>query len=83
MFSNEGALLESSPKIPTEVVTRLRSLSHELSNSIATVMHATYLLGQATLDENSQKLVALLQSASREAARINGEFRDILREHSE
>jgi hypothetical protein len=71
-----------SPKIPTEAVTRLRSLAHELSNAIEIVMQAAYLLGHAELDEDSQKWLAV-HSASRDAARINRELRDILRSHSQ
>jgi hypothetical protein len=73
----------TSPKIPTEVVTRLRSLAHDLSNAIETVMQAGYLLGQAKLDEDTRKWVALIDAASRDAARINREIRDILRAHSD
>jgi murein L,D-transpeptidase YcbB/YkuD len=72
-----------SSKIPTEVVTRLRSLAHELSNAIEIVMQAAYLLGYAKLDEDTQKWLAVVDSASRDAARINRELRDILRSHSQ
>ena len=75
--------MRNSPKIPPDVSARLRTLAHDLSNAIETVMQAGYLLGQAKLDEDTKKWVALIDNASREAARINREIRDILRTNSE
>jgi hypothetical protein len=73
----------NSPKIPPEINTKLRTLAHDLSNAIETVMQAGYLLGQAKLDEDTKKWVGLIDNASRDAARINREIRDILRTNSE
>ena len=73
----------NSPKIPHDVSTRLRTLAHDLSNAIETVMQAGYLLGQAKLEGDTKKWVALIDAASRDAARINREIRDILRANSE
>jgi hypothetical protein len=66
----------------TEVVMRLRSLAHDLSNSIETVMQASYLLAQAKLDDTNKKWVELIDNATRDAARINREIREILRSQS-
>jgi hypothetical protein len=65
-----------------EVVMRLRTLAHDLSNSIETVMQASYLLAQAKLDDNNKKWVELIDNATRDAARINREIREILRSQS-
>ena len=73
----------NSPKIPHDVSTRLRTLAHDLSNAIETVMQAGYLLGQAKQEGDTKKWVALIDPASRDAARINREIRDILRANSE
>ena len=73
----------NSVKIPLDISTKLRTLAHDLSNAIETVMQAGYLLGQAKLDEENKKWVGLIDNASREAARINREIRDILRNNSE
>ena len=62
-----------------DVNKKLRTLAHDLSNSIETVMQATYLLGQSELDETSKKWVSLIDNATRDAARINREIREILR----
>jgi K+-sensing histidine kinase KdpD len=61
---------------------QLRSLAHDLSNSIETVMQATYLLSQSQLDETSKKWAELIDTAIREAARINRDIREILRSQS-
>jgi len=66
----------------TEVTTKLRSLAHDLSNSIETIMQASYLLGQGNLDDNSKRWLELIDTATRDAARINREIREILRSQS-
>lgn len=71
--------MESSARIPGEINTRLRALAHDLSNSLETIMQASYLLAQLKLDENAKKWADLIDQASRDAARINREIREILR----
>ena len=34
-------------RFPPEINTKLRSLAHDLSNSVETIMQASYLLAQA------------------------------------
>ena len=63
----------------SEINTKLRALAHDLSNSIETIMQASYLLAQANLDDNSRKWLELIDNATRDAARINREIREILR----
>jgi signal transduction histidine kinase len=70
---------ESSFKMPTESTTKLRSLAHDLSNSIETIMQASYLLAQNQLDDTSKKWLELIENAAQDAARINREMRDVLR----
>jgi signal transduction histidine kinase len=71
--------MESTAKIPAEINTKLRSLAHDLSNSIETIMQASYLLAQMNLDENARKWSDLIDKATRDCAKINREIRDILR----
>jgi hypothetical protein len=71
--------MESSTNLQNETVTKLRTLAHDLSNSIETVMQASYLLGQAKLEEPNQKWLDLIDKATQDAARINREIREILR----
>lgn len=74
--------MEPVSKIAPELSTKLRALAHDLSNSIETIMQASYLLAQSSLDDTSKKWVGLIDSATRDAARINREIREILRTHS-
>ena len=75
----QPAMEPATGKIAPELNTKLRALAHDLSNSIETIMQASYLLNQATLDETSRKWVSLIDNATRDAARINREIREILR----
>ena len=72
-----------TPLIPSEVSKELRILAHDLSNSIETIMQATYLLGQANFDETNKKWVDLIDQATHDAAKINRQIREVLRANSE
>jgi len=71
--------METSARIPAEINTKLRTLAHDLSNSIECIMQAAYLLNQMKLDENTKRWSDLIDQSSREAARLNREIREILR----
>jgi hypothetical protein len=71
--------VETPVKIPAEINSKLRVLAHDLSNSIETIMQASYLLAQMKLDEDAKKWSDLVEKAARDCARINREIRDILR----
>ena len=73
---------DESKKVPTDTVAKLRTLSHDLSNYIETIMQASYLLAQAKLDDNNKKWLELIDKASQDAARVNREIREILRAQS-
>ncbi len=73
----------TAAKMPPEINKQLRALAHDLSNSIETVMQASYLLGQGSLDETNKKWAQLIDTAARDAARINREIREILRSQAE
>jgi signal transduction histidine kinase len=73
------AKMETTVKIPAEINTKLRALAHDLSNSIETIMQASYLLAQMKLEEDAKKWAELVDKAGRDCARINREIRDILR----
>jgi signal transduction histidine kinase len=62
-----------------ETAGRLRTLSHDLSNSLETIIQAAYLLGQAPAEENARKWLQMLDEAAHDATRINREIREILR----
>ena len=69
-------------KIPKEISTELRSLAHDLSNAIETIMQACYLLNQSQLDETSKRWAGMIDTGARDAAKINREIRDVLRSRS-
>jgi K+-sensing histidine kinase KdpD len=71
--------MEEGKKPQSETVTKLRTLSHDLSNYIETIMQASYLLAQAKLDTNNKKWLDMIEKASQDAARVNREIREILR----
>ena len=76
MASHDGA----GPKgQKSDEVAQLRVLAHDLSNSLEAILQATYLLGQAKMEGDSLRWVQLIDSSSREAARINREIRKALR----
>jgi len=81
MSSKVAMATDKSPadKTPSEINSELRTLAHDLSNAIETIMQATYLLGTAQIDDNSKKWVELIDKASRDAARINRDIREHLR----
>ena len=66
----------------SETVSKLRTLAHDLSNALETIMQACYLLTQAKLDDNNRKWLDLIDQAAQDAVRINREIREILRSDS-
>lgn len=73
---------EEPKKLADDTVTTLRTLAHELSNAIENIMQASYLLSQTKLDDHNLRWIELINSATKDAARINREIREILRSQS-
>lgn len=73
---------ETPAKLPPEVGAKLRTLAHDLSNSIETIMQASYLLAQLKLDDDAKKWTDLIDKAGRDCAKITREIRDVLRSSS-
>jgi len=71
-----------SDNIPQDLAKELRALAHDLSNSLETIVQATYLLAQSKPPENAQRWVELIDKASQDAVKINQELRRILRSQS-
>ena len=74
---NRSAATEN-PSKPSEVIASLRVLVHDLSNSLDTVLQAAYLLQEAKLDGKNKKWAQTIDTAARDAARINREINTIL-----
>lgn len=75
--------MDRAKKLAPPVATQLRRLAHDLSNSIETVMQASYLLAQSRLDANGKKWNHMIETAAQDAARINRGIREILRNQNE
>ena len=71
-----------NPTKPPDLVANLRSLAHELSNSLETILQAAYLLQEAKLDGKNKRWAQAVDAAARDAARINREIRKILNSES-
>ena len=69
-------------KIPSEMAQELRKLAHDLSNSLETIIQATYLITQSGPPENQRRWVELIDQASQDATKINNKLREIMRAHS-
>jgi hypothetical protein len=72
----------TSEKIPAEVAKELRTLAHDLSNALETIVQATYLISQAGPPESSRRWVELIDQAAKDAVNINQKLRQLLRSQS-
>ena len=71
---------ESMPgAVPPNVAHRLRDLTHDLSNSLETIVQANYLVRQSTLEDEARQWVEMTDKAAESASRINRESRELLR----
>jgi len=66
-------------KMSPDVTRELRSLSHDLSNALETIVQATYLLTQAELPGSARRWLEMMDQASQEAVSLNRRLREILR----
>src|SRR5467141_2112319 len=53
---------DGSAKMPLTANKQLRSLAHDLSNSLETIMQASYLLAQADLKEADKKWLEMVKT---------------------
>ncbi len=77
-----GAKMEHAHKLNLDATSELRKLAHDLSNSIETVVQASYLLNQTKLEGKSKKWARMIEAAADEAAQINRHLRELLRAQS-
>jgi signal transduction histidine kinase len=75
--------MDHSKKQAPDFIPQLRRLAHDLSNSIETIMQASYLLAQTKLDANAKKWLQMIGAATEDAGRINRSIREILRSQQE
>ena len=69
----------SNNEMSTEVTRELRSLSHDLSNALETIVQATYLLNQAELPGSARRWLEMMEHSTQEAVGLNRRLREILR----
>ncbi|MGA7687573.1 MAG: hypothetical protein WCC32_19420 [Terriglobales bacterium] len=69
-------------KIPADIARELRTLAHDLSNALETIIQATYLITQSGPPESQSRWVQLIDQASQDAVNINNKLREIMRNHS-
>ncbi len=77
-----GVKMEHSDKLHPDVTAQLRKLAHDLSNSIETVIQASYLLNQTKLESKGRRWARMIEAAAEEAAQINRGIREVLRSQS-
>ena len=58
-------------KIPPEIVRELRAIAHDLSNSLETILQATYLVSQTELPQSTRRWMEMMDQASQEAVMLN------------
>ena len=75
-------MVDNHDKVPPELAKELRRLAHDLSNSLETIVQATYLTSQSGPPGNIRRWVELIDQASQDAVKINQKLREILRSHS-
>jgi hypothetical protein len=75
-------MVNPSDKISPVLAKELRTLAHDLSNALETIVQATYLISQAGPPDNQRRWVELIDQASRDAVRINQNLRQLLRSQS-
>jgi DNA-binding MarR family transcriptional regulator len=69
-------------KVPADLAKELRTLAHDLSNSLETIVQATYLISQSGPPDNIRRWVELTDQAAQEAVKINQKLRQLLRSQS-
>ncbi len=72
----------NSSKLPPDTIANLRMLAHDLSNSLETILQAAYLLAESEPQGDSRKWANMIEASARDAARINREIRQILKNQS-
>jgi nitrogen-specific signal transduction histidine kinase len=75
-------MANAADKIPADVAKELRTLAHDLSNALETIVQATYLISQSAPPEDTKRWIELIDQASQDAVRINQRLREVLRSQS-
>jgi hypothetical protein len=68
-----------SPTVQPEAAKEIRRLLHDMNNSLEIIIQATYLVGTLPISEDGKHWVKLLEQGVEQAARLNGQLRDVVR----
>ena len=74
--------MPNEKKMSPDVTRELRSLSHDLSNALETIVQANYLLKQAELPGGARRWLEMMEESTQDAVGINRRLREILRSQS-
>ena len=74
--------MSTTQLIPLEQATKLRRLTHDMSNALEIIVQANYLLGTAALDDAAKQWAQLLDQGVQQAADINRDLREYIRANS-
>ncbi|HWZ13294.1 MAG TPA: hypothetical protein VNX22_09160 [Acidobacteriaceae bacterium] len=69
-------------KIPEAQANAIRKLAHDLSNALEIIVQSSYLLSTTELDELGRKWVTLLDQGTQQAAGLNRELREYIRNNT-
>ena len=72
-------MADAANKIPKDAVKELRVLSHDLSNSLETIVQANYMLEQTAPTGSSARWIEMIDQASQQAVQISRRLRELLR----
>ena len=72
-------MADATNKIAKDAVKELRVLSHDLSNSLETIVQANYMLGQSAPTGSTARWIEMIDQASQEAVQISRRLRELLR----
>ena len=72
----------SKGKAISDDAARLKTLAHDLGNSLETIIQASYLLTQAKLEGESKRWAEMIYKAGQDAAKINRSIREVIRSNT-
>ena len=70
---------DATGAVTVDPVKEMRRLAHDLSNSLETIMQASYLLSQSKLDDTDRRWLEMVENATKDAANTSRSMREILR----
>ncbi len=82
MSESSASFPASNAPIPEEVAVEIRSIAHELSNSLEVIVQTSYLLSMAELKEPAAEWLRMLDSGVNKALELNSQLREYIKAHT-